>query len=81
MLKTVSFPTWSALGKSSRNSANDRIVAGLSNRYQCLKPDLVFGYLLANSLSRLRVMMCIDEFYAKPAAEFCGETMPRAKVF
>src|SRR5436309_2190061 len=64
ILKTVSLPTWSALENSERNSTKDPILAGSRMRYQCRKPDLASGCLAANSLSRLRVIICIDESLA-----------------
>src|SRR6266511_4374213 len=60
ILKTVSLPTWSALGKSARNSTNEPTVAGLSVRYQCTKPGLAFGCLAANSWNRAKRQTAIS---------------------
>ena len=35
MLNTVNFPTWSALGNTSRNSMNDLKFLNFINLYQC----------------------------------------------
>ena len=62
MLKTVKLPTWSALPKVFRNSANDLKSFVFVCLYQCCKADLASGCFLANSFSRLRVMMCMVGF-------------------
>src|SRR3989304_2118244 len=62
ILKTVKLPTWSALPKVFRNSANDLKSFVFACLYQCCNEDFVSGCFSANSLSRLRVMMCMVDF-------------------
>src|SRR5579885_2891187 len=59
MLKTVNFPTWSALGNIWRSSTKEWNEAGFTCLYHCCSAEATYGCLAANSFRRLRVMMCI----------------------
>src|SRR5215216_91083 len=78
ILKTVSLPTWSILPKVFRNSTNDLKSSVFACLYQCCNADLASGCFSANSLSRLRVMMCMigDVYYTPCALAVTDENSP-----
>ncbi len=57
----VNLPTLSAVGKISFNSAIELKFYCFIKLYHWAKAVFVFGYLAANSLRRLRVIMCISK--------------------
>ncbi len=59
ILNTVRLLTWSALPKVFRNSANDWKSFVFACLYQCCSAVLAAGCFSTNSLSRLRVMICM----------------------
>src|SRR6266478_2184677 len=70
-LKTVSFPTRSALGKVSRRCAKERKSPRFISRYQWASAFRTSGCFSANSFSRFRVMTCIQS-PLPPARHFEG---------
>ena len=68
MLKTVSFPTLSAVGNTVRTSAKEAKLRRFMFRYQCSRAVRVSGWSRAKSFKRFRVMKCRDRHASSSAA-------------